>query len=72
MNTSAYPNSTQASMSGSRSWQSLRSERPDGGGLNPWDDFLTYAREYIREEPEVAACVCLGIGFILGWKLKPW
>jgi hypothetical protein len=25
-----------------------------------------------REKPEVAALWCFGIGFILGWKLKPW
>ena len=35
-------------------------------------DMLDYLREYAREKPEVAALWCLGIGFILGWKLKPW
>jgi hypothetical protein len=35
-------------------------------------DVLDYLREYAREKPEVAALWCLGIGFILGWKLKPW
>ena len=29
-------------------------------------------REYIRREPEKAALWALGIGFILGWRLKPW
>lgn len=38
----------------------------------PLDDLITYLRNYARQEPEVAACVCLGVGFILGWKLKPW
>lgn len=38
----------------------------------PVDDLVTYLKNYARQEPEVAACVCLGIGFILGWKLKPW
>jgi hypothetical protein len=38
----------------------------------PLDDFVAYLRKYARQEPEVAACVCLGVGFILGWKLKPW
>ena len=28
--------------------------------------------EYQRERPEVAALWCFGIGFVLGWKLKPW
>jgi hypothetical protein len=40
--------------------------------LQPWDDLVTYVRGYMREEPEISACVCLGLGFILGWKLKPW
>ena len=29
-------------------------------------------QEYGRERPEVVALWCLGLGFILGWKLKPW
>jgi hypothetical protein len=27
---------------------------------------------YARRRPEVMAMVCVGIGFVLGWKLKPW
>ncbi len=27
---------------------------------------------FAREKPEVTALCCLGIGFVLGWKLKPW
>jgi hypothetical protein len=40
--------------------------------LRPFDDLTAYLREYVRENPEVAAITCFGIGFILGWKLKPW
>ena len=40
--------------------------------LRPLDDFLSYLREYARERPEVMALTCFSIGFILGWKLKPW
>jgi hypothetical protein len=40
--------------------------------LRPFDDFVSYLREYARENPEMAALTCFGIGFILGWKLKPW
>jgi hypothetical protein len=36
------------------------------------DDTLSYLRDYAREKPETAALWCLGIGFVLGWKLKPW
>ena len=35
-------------------------------------DVVAYLREYARERPDVAAAWCLGIGFVLGWKLKPW
>lgn len=37
-----------------------------------FDDAIQYLREYTREKPESAALWCLGIGFVLGWKLKPW
>jgi len=35
-------------------------------------DLVEYLKEYAREKPEVAALWCVGIGFVLGWKLKPW
>jgi len=35
-------------------------------------DVVEYLREYARENPESAALWCFGVGFILGWKLKPW
>jgi hypothetical protein len=35
-------------------------------------DILEYLKEYAREKPEATALWCFGIGFILGWKLKPW
>jgi hypothetical protein len=40
--------------------------------LQPFEDLMIYLREYARERPEVVALTCFGIGFILGWKLKPW
>mgnify|MGYP003382883037 CR=1 FL=1 len=39
---------------------------------NPVDDAISYVRRTVRENPETAALWCLGIGFVLGWKLKPW
>ncbi len=44
----------------------LREDRETAQGL------LDHLKEYARKKPEVAALWCLGIGFILGWKLKPW
>lgn len=35
-------------------------------------DMGNYLLEYARERPEVAALWCFGIGFVLGWRLKPW
>jgi len=40
--------------------------------LRPLDDALEYLRAYARERPEVMALTCFAVGFILGWKLKPW
>jgi hypothetical protein len=40
--------------------------------LRPLDDLLDYLREYARERPEVIALTCFAVGFVLGWKLKPW
>jgi hypothetical protein len=28
--------------------------------------------DYARANPGYAALWCIGIGFVLGWKLKPW
>ena len=41
-------------------------------GLRPSSDLVEYFRQYARERPEVVALWCLGLGFVLGWKLKPW
>jgi hypothetical protein len=38
----------------------------------PTEAVISYLREYARERPEVVAMWCFGIGFVLGWKLKPW
>ena len=43
-----------------------------GDSLRPYNDLVQYVREYTRERPEVVALWCLGIGFVLGWKLKMW
>jgi hypothetical protein len=52
--------------------------RGDGSGTRgreaaaTLEDTLTRIREYAEENPEKFALYCLGIGFVLGWKLKPW
>lgn len=39
---------------------------------HPTQDITQYLKEYARARPEVAAMWCFGLGFVLGWKLKPW
>jgi hypothetical protein len=51
--------------------QTLRPS-PMEGDLNPRQDLMEYAKQYAREKPDVVALWCFGVGFILGWKLKPW
>jgi hypothetical protein len=41
-------------------------------GVCSAEEFVAYLRRYAREKPESAAMICLGIGFILGWKWKFW
>lgn len=57
---------------GSERSTSMTQNHREGQDLNPYDDLMEYLRTYTRERPEVVALTCLGIGFILGWKLKPW
>jgi hypothetical protein len=67
--------------------QSRNEQRSDGGmqrsqqrgrgdqvenAMQPFDDMYKYFQEYARERPDVVALWCFGIGFVLGWKLKPW
>jgi len=42
------------------------------GEFDMGQDLVEYLKEYAREKPEVAALWCFGIGFLVGWKLKPW
>jgi hypothetical protein len=40
--------------------------------LQPSQDLVEYLKSYAREKPDVAALWCFGLGFVIGWKLKPW
>jgi hypothetical protein len=35
-------------------------------------DIVEYLTDYARQNPGYAALACVGVGFVLGWKLKPW
>ena len=49
-----------------------RREAESRSQMQPFEDVTQYLREYARSQPEMAALWCLGVGFVLGWKLKPW
>lgn len=61
-----------ASTKPSPSGEQFLSAAREGSSLEPTHDAVEYLKEYARQRPEVAALWCFGIGFILGWKLKPW
>jgi hypothetical protein len=42
------------------------------GALHPVEDMVQYVCEYTRQRPERVALTCFAVGFILGWRLKPW
>ncbi len=44
----------------------------DPDELQLFEDLTEYFKCYARERPQTVALICLGVGFVLGWKLKPW
>ena len=49
-----------------------RSASPSTPDTPELPDLATYVVTYARKRPDVAALWCFGVGFVLGWKLKPW
>lgn len=62
---------TQSTMTGSAK-RSKAMTSANGAEKQPIDDFVEYWKEYAKEKPEIAAMWCFGLGFVIGWKLKPW
>ena len=52
--------------------QTSQSRLQQPNDLQPARDFVCYVKQYARQKPDVAALWCFGIGFVLGWKVKPW
>jgi len=46
--------------------------RHGGSEISPAEAAVQFFRDYARERHEVVAMWAFGVGFILGWKLKPW
>lgn len=47
-------------------------DAPQLSAVHVKEDLLEYLACYARQNPGHAALVCLSVGFVLGWKLKPW
>jgi hypothetical protein len=48
-------------------------EDPSMGTLETMaSDVLDQVKDYAHEHPAAFGLWALGIGFVLGWKLKPW
>ncbi len=50
--------------------RTLRTEDPSLESA-AWDTF-EWIEGYVRDKPVTVACWAFGIGFVLGWRLKPW
>ena len=51
---------------------SMRSSQQVDSPKEITHDIVEYLTEYVRHNPGYAALCCVGVGFVLGWKLKPW
>ena len=52
--------------------QSSQGQQSQGqDAMQPFTDLYNYFQDYARERPDVACMWAFGIGFVLGWKLKP-
>ena len=50
----------------------VRSGKPLEDPKEITHDIVEYLTDYARHNPGYAALCCIGVGFMLGWKLKPW
>jgi len=58
--------------SGRQQQHQFPSDMGNDQSLQSFEAAVDWVREYGRANPESLALWCLGIGFVLGWKLKPW
>jgi hypothetical protein len=70
MATQTHSRNEQRTDGGMQRSQRLANQGEDA--MQPFDDLYKYFQDYARERPDVVALWCFGIGFVLGWKLKPW
>lgn len=58
--------------SGNQNLTSGKEKSGEREKIDMFGDFCDYSTNYMREQPETAALILVGIGFILGWKMKMW
>jgi hypothetical protein len=56
----------------SQSQSDWTSQSISSNQFQPVDDLVEYVTSYARQNPGTAALWCFGLGFIVGWRLKPW
>ncbi len=52
--------------------QSKTIHLPGQEAMSAGDAAIECFKQYAQERPEVVTLWAFGIGFVLGWKLKPW
>lgn len=66
---------TKQKKSGSNSENTARQTIAEIAGnedLSASEALLECCKQYAKERPEVVTLWAFGVGFVLGWKLKPW
>lgn len=66
------PHSTHSSQPHTRSIRTDNTMVVERPLSHPLECAVDTLKAHMREKPEVAALWCFGVGFVLGWKLKPW
>lgn len=55
--------------------RSMNTALEPGSGFD-WErvaqDAIERTKQYARDEPVTFGLIALGVGFVLGWRLKPW
>ena len=57
---------------GTQKHQENSAQPRDLDAMPAGDAAIELFKRYTRERPEVVALWAFGVGFVLGWKLKPW
>lgn len=62
----------QSRSNGSKSTRTAVAEIVGNEELSATEAATECFKQFAKERPEVVALWAFGVGFVLGWKLKPW